>query len=413
MRHVLRPLAFRDVSHHRGEIAAAFQPGLAHPQLQRKHHAVLALAGHFSLDADDPGLTAAEVIGQVSVVLTSVGLGHEHADVSAHEFFHRVSEDPLCGRIGIQDAPFLVDRDNPVRGRLDHRTNLSFGVSQADQTGLEFVLQFLALVDGDGDTNDSGAPSQVIIDGAAAILDPTAVPVRADQAVLDLVLAPVLHQFPNRLGEPRAILGMDIVLKRLQRAAVCSIASTAGRLQARGRNHHVGPGIPLPDRHRPGLEDQPQPFVAPPQLAFQRTRIGRDGFRGRRRLLLADDLVRWNQAEQYVPRSRLGRRFHVRSFATATDEDSLRIGEDERPLHGLSARGAGLDVSIDRVRWSEGEFRKAAVDDIAPPHELAKGFVGRLDYAVPGKEQRRFPNHIEPVVELLDGRCIGFVCHAG
>ena len=78
--------AVADVMDHAGEVAPAISLNLADRQVQRKRRAVLAAATDLSANADDLPDPRANVVGDVTVMLSSVGLGHQHFDVLRDEF---------------------------------------------------------------------------------------------------------------------------------------------------------------------------------------------------------------------------------------------------------------------------------------------------------------------------------------
>ncbi len=55
---------------------------------------------------------------QITVVRRLIGLGHQHFDVLAHDFFRRPAEQAFRRAIEVLDDAFSVDGDNAVDSRF-------------------------------------------------------------------------------------------------------------------------------------------------------------------------------------------------------------------------------------------------------------------------------------------------------
>jgi hypothetical protein len=66
-------------------------------------------------------LAGHQVAPQVAIVGAAVGLGHQHRHVATHHLAGGPAEHPLRRRIGALHDAALIDRDEPVDGRVDDR----------------------------------------------------------------------------------------------------------------------------------------------------------------------------------------------------------------------------------------------------------------------------------------------------
>ena len=120
----------RQIVQDAGEVLLAVDLELAHRQVQRELLAVAAQPGDGAADADDPALAGLEVMPDVAVVLRSIGLGHQHADVLAEHVGFAVTEHLLGGMVERLDAAARIDHDDAVDGRVDHRAPACVGNAQ-------------------------------------------------------------------------------------------------------------------------------------------------------------------------------------------------------------------------------------------------------------------------------------------
>src|SRR5690606_16337565 len=70
-------------------------------------------------------------------------------------------------------------------------------------------------------------------------------------------------------AHPRTVLGMDLLLERLDRAREGPRLDTVKLLEPGGPDHPPGRDVPLPIPHASGLEREPQPFLARAQIALR------------------------------------------------------------------------------------------------------------------------------------------------
>jgi hypothetical protein len=127
---VLQPafglLPFAEVADEAGEVALVPRPHLADRELHGKGRAVLALADHDAADPDDPSLPGGHVAVEVGVVLGSVRVRHQRADVAADHLRRGPAELPFrCAGEGLHD-PALVDDDHGVRHGVQDRLQVGF-----------------------------------------------------------------------------------------------------------------------------------------------------------------------------------------------------------------------------------------------------------------------------------------------
>jgi hypothetical protein len=112
----------RQVVEDAGEVFLAVDLHLADREMQRELLAVAAHAGHGAADADDPALAGVEMMADISVVLRSIRLGHQHADVAAEHIGFGMAEHVFGRMIERLDAAARVDHDDAVDGCVDDRS---------------------------------------------------------------------------------------------------------------------------------------------------------------------------------------------------------------------------------------------------------------------------------------------------
>jgi hypothetical protein len=116
---LLGALSLRDVAHDAGEVARLAQAELADRELHGEGGAVLALSHHFAAGPYDLGLSGAQVIGDVAVVLAPVRLRHKHPHVLPDDLARGIAEDALGGAIERVHRAALVDGDDAVDDVVD------------------------------------------------------------------------------------------------------------------------------------------------------------------------------------------------------------------------------------------------------------------------------------------------------
>ena len=111
--------------HDSSEHPAVAKVHLADRQVHGKDLAVLSEALYFSPDANDPGFTHLEVVGQVVMMLAEVRFRHQHADLLAEGLFGRIAEDSVGRAIEGSDLAVLIDGNDALcRGIEDGAESL-------------------------------------------------------------------------------------------------------------------------------------------------------------------------------------------------------------------------------------------------------------------------------------------------
>ncbi len=72
-------------------------------------------------DPDDFPVTGFQIIPNVGIVLLAIGRRHQHLDVLPDQFRLVPAEHQLTGVVGRADDAFVVDRDDAVNHRVEHR----------------------------------------------------------------------------------------------------------------------------------------------------------------------------------------------------------------------------------------------------------------------------------------------------
>src|SRR6185503_20504353 len=109
---LLRGALRRQVANDADEAALAAAGGLAHRERHGECLAVCTAPFDLAALADDVRLTRGEIAGHVAVVLTVIGLAHQHADVLADDVGGRMTEHAFGGAIEREDLPAIVDHDD-------------------------------------------------------------------------------------------------------------------------------------------------------------------------------------------------------------------------------------------------------------------------------------------------------------
>ena len=97
-----------DVPDDSSEVPRLTQVEHADGQVHREGGAVFAATDHFPSDANDFGLPALDIVGDVTVVLAAVGLRHQHLDVLADDLLRGVAEYPFGCWIEGRDRAAVV-----------------------------------------------------------------------------------------------------------------------------------------------------------------------------------------------------------------------------------------------------------------------------------------------------------------
>ncbi len=134
-----------DVAGNPGEHAAVAQVQLADGQVHGEGAAVLTQADHLPADADDLLLAGVQVVLEIAIVFVSIGLGHEHFDVSADDLGGRVTEQPFRRRVHRLDGPAPLDGEDGIHGGVE------------DSTGPRLAI--LELMDGSAKVSDVAGDS--------------------------------------------------------------------------------------------------------------------------------------------------------------------------------------------------------------------------------------------------------------
>ena len=117
-------LALGDVADDADEHLLARHAHFADRQVHRKDGPVLSPRGDLATDPDNLSLAAVAVVREVVVVLTVVGLGHEHLHVLARHFGRGVSKNPFSRRIEGLYVAAVVDGHQPVDHGVHHPREL-------------------------------------------------------------------------------------------------------------------------------------------------------------------------------------------------------------------------------------------------------------------------------------------------
>src|SRR4029079_4114001 len=120
-----------------------------------------------------------------------------------------------------------------------------------------------ALAGGDlgADADHAHGLARLVAHQLAAPFHPVPASVGPDDAVLELMLA-ALQRLADALLYVLAIVRMDVLLVRREVAAECPGSKAVDRLQLRRPDDLMSAQVPLPGALAPGLERDPQPFLA-------------------------------------------------------------------------------------------------------------------------------------------------------
>ncbi len=109
-----RLLAIGDIANDAGKGPPARLLDFTDGQIDREQRAVLPSADHFPADADNLLDSRLEVIGDVTVVLLGVRLGHQHRDVLSQQLGLAVAKDSLGRRVDRFNDAVIVDANDGV-----------------------------------------------------------------------------------------------------------------------------------------------------------------------------------------------------------------------------------------------------------------------------------------------------------
>ena len=119
-----------EIVHHSREFACAAHRHLADRQMKREDRPVATAAADFTADADDVCRSGGEITRQVAIVFFVVRRRHQDVDVLTDDLRRRVAKQAFGSAIERFDSGSVVDDDDPVDGRIDHRAKAFVRVLQ-------------------------------------------------------------------------------------------------------------------------------------------------------------------------------------------------------------------------------------------------------------------------------------------
>src|SRR4029079_3110630 len=101
--------------------------------MKREDRSVAAAAADFTADAYDVCLSGGEIPRQVAVVFFVVRRRHQDVDVLTDDLGRRIPKQAFSSAIEGFDAGAVVDDNDPVDGRIDHRAKAFVRVLQVSR----------------------------------------------------------------------------------------------------------------------------------------------------------------------------------------------------------------------------------------------------------------------------------------
>lgn len=116
---------------------------LADRQINREGRTILPQAFDLATIADDVLHARLLIPGEVLIVVSSVGGGHDHFHVLADHFVGRVSKHPLRSCVDRLNQSFRVDRDDGVGSGVQNGCQMGFAIMQNTGRGLDDLSMML------------------------------------------------------------------------------------------------------------------------------------------------------------------------------------------------------------------------------------------------------------------------------
>ena len=142
----LRPLLIGEVADESGEDARAVGIHLTDRQFHRERASVTAFAHDDAADSDDAAVAGGQVARDIIVVPVVIGIGHQHADITADQLGFAIAEQPLRGGAERHDDAAFVDHDHRAGHRRQDRTNVQFALRESllDRLPRRHVMRAMA-----------------------------------------------------------------------------------------------------------------------------------------------------------------------------------------------------------------------------------------------------------------------------